>query len=63
MVGKTLSRRSARALRSKGLSMARMLAIVFPFIMALWIAMPFFAFASVRDTVRVSGFTPVRVPV
>lgn len=63
MVGKTLSRRSARALRSKGFSMAKMFVTVFPFMMALWIAMPFFVFAFVRDRVRVSGLTPVRVPV
>ncbi len=63
MVGKTLSRRSARALRSKGFSIARMFVMVFPFRMALCILIPFLVFAFVRESVRVSGCMPVRVPV
>ena len=63
IVGNTLSRRSARALRLKGFSMARMLVMVFPFIMALCIVVPFLVFAFVSASVRFSGFIPVRVPV
>lgn len=63
IVGNTFSRRSAKALRLKGFSMAKMFVIVFPFIIALCIVAPFLVFAFVSASVRVSGFIPVKVPV
>ena len=63
MVGKTFSRRPARALRSKGFSVARICEMVLPFRKTLFANFPVSSFASERQRLMLSGFMPTSMPV
>ena len=63
MVGKTFSSRVARALRSKGFSALSIWVTVLPFRKTRCAVWAFSSFASAMTRLRLSGFTPISVPV
>jgi hypothetical protein len=63
MVGKTFSSRPARALRSKGFSVARICEMVFPLRKTLFAVFPVSSFASERQRLMLSGLMPTSMPV